>query len=94
MSFTGERLLARRAFRLRPDVSICMPKKADRQGNVLVQGIYRRCKREACWQPRACIVTVEEIVDDTFGVGPMALVIPGWAVTLPLAVAERGAHPS
>jgi glutaconate CoA-transferase subunit A len=87
--FTGERLAA--VPSVRPDVSIVHAQKADRQGNVLVQGIIG-VQKEAMLAAKACIVTVEEIVDD-LGVGPNACVIPGWAVAA-IAVAERGAHPS
>jgi glutaconate CoA-transferase subunit A len=87
--FTGERLAA--VPSVRPDVSIVHAQKADRQGNVLVQGIIG-VQKEAMLAAKACIVTVEEVVDD-LGVGPNACVIPGWAVAA-IAVAERGAHPS
>jgi glutaconate CoA-transferase subunit A len=49
-------------------------------------------QKEAMLAAKACIVTVEEVVDD-LGVGPNACVIPGWAIAA-IAVAEKGAHPS
>jgi glutaconate CoA-transferase subunit A len=87
--FTGEHLAAVPA--VRPDVSIVHAQKADRQGNVLVEGIIG-VQKEAVLAARASIVTVEEVVDD-LGVEPNACVIPGWAISA-IAVAEQGAYPS
>ncbi|TLX56542.1 CoA transferase subunit A [Stutzerimonas nosocomialis] len=87
--FTGERLAA--VPSVRPDVTVVHAQKADRKGNVLIQGILG-VQKEAALAARRSIVTVEEIVDDLQA--PMnACVLPTWAVT---AVCEvpRGAHPS
>ncbi len=87
--FTGERLAA--VPSVRPDVTVIHAQKADRKGNVLIQGILG-VQKEAALAARRSIVTVEEIVDDLQA--PMnACVLPTWAVT---AVCEvpRGAHPS
>ena len=87
--FTGERLAAVPALRL--DVGIIHAQKADRRGNVLLEGIVG-VQKEAVLGAERSIVTVEEIVDDLGG-GPNAVILPSWTVT---AVAEvaGGAYPS
>lgn len=87
--FTSERLAAVPA--LRPDLSVIHAQRADRRGNVLIEGIIG-VQKEAALAAAACIVTVEEIVDD-LGAHPNACVLPHWAVA---AVCETpgGAHPS
>ena len=87
--FTGERLAA--VPSVRPDVSLVHAQKADRKGNVLVEGIIG-VQKEAILAAGKSIVTVEEIVDD-LEAGPNACVIPGWAIDT-IAVAEKGAYPS
>ena len=87
--FPGERLAA--VPSVRPDVSIIHAQRADRQGNVLVEGIVG-VQKEAVLAAKHSIVTVEEIVDD-LGATPNACVIPSWAVSA-IAVAEKGALPS
>ena len=87
--FTGERLAA--VPSVRPDVSIVHAQKADRAGNVLVEGIVG-VQKEAVLAAKHSIVTVEEIVDD-LDTHPNACVIPGWAIDA-IAVAEKGALPS
>ncbi|MBZ9540303.1 CoA transferase subunit A [Modicisalibacter tunisiensis] len=87
--FTGERLAA--VPSIRPDVSVVHAQKADRKGNVLVEGIVG-VQKEAVLAARRSIVTVEEIVDDLEAT-PNACVIPGWAIDA-IAVAEKGAYPS
>jgi len=87
--FTGERLAA--VPSVRPDVSIIHAQRADRQGNVLVEGIVG-VQKEAVLAAKHSIVTVEEIVDD-LGATPNACVIPSWAISA-IAVAEKGALPS
>lgn len=54
---------------VRPDVSIIHAQRADRQGNVLVEGIVG-VQKEAVLAAKHSIVTVEEIVDD-LGATPM-----------------------
>ncbi|MCE8022496.1 CoA transferase subunit A [Halomonas sp. MCCC 1A11036] len=91
--FTGERLAAVPA--VRPDVSIVHAQKADRAGNVLVEGIVG-VQKEAVLAAKQSIVTVEEIVDDLTTQGdyhPNACIIPGWAISA-IAVAEKGSLPS
>ena len=59
--FTGEELACIPA--LRPDVTIIHAQKADREGNVLIEGIVG-VQKEAVLAARRAVVTVEEIVDD------------------------------
>ena len=59
--FTGERLAAVPA--IRPDVTFIHAQKADRKGNVLVEGIVG-VQKEAVLAAKRAVVTVEEIVDD------------------------------
>src|SRR5437879_5139772 len=88
--FTGERLAAVPA--IRPDVAVIHALKADRAGNVLLEGIVG-VQKEAVLAAKRSIVTVEEIVDD---LGPRsfnAVVLPGWTIAAIVAV-PGGAYPS
>ncbi len=87
--FTGELLTAVSA--LRPDVTIVHAQRADRSGNVQLWGITG-VQKEAVLAAQACLVTVEEVVDELTP-APDQVILPTWAVT---AVAEvpGGAHPS
>ena len=87
--YTGEQLAT--VPSVRPDVTIIHAQKADRAGNVLIQGILG-VQKEAALAAQRCIVTVEEIVDDLQA--PMnACVLPSWALTA-VCVVPGGAHPS
>jgi len=87
--FTGETLAITPA--LNPDVTIIHAQKADRRGNVLIEGIIG-IQKEAALAARRVIVTVEEIVDELHA--PMnACVLPGWVLTCVCEV-PGGAHPS
>lgn len=87
--FTGEVLTATRA--LNPDVAIIHAQKADRKGNVLIEGIVG-IQKEAVLASKQSIVTVEEIVDHLDA--PMnACVLPGWVITHVCEV-PGGAFPS
>jgi glutaconate CoA-transferase subunit A len=77
---------------LRPDVAIIHAQRADRAGNVLLEGIVG-IQKECVFASRSSIVTVEEIVDDLRPGGPNAIVLPAWTVGT-ICVAPRGAHPS
>ncbi|HSK25128.1 MAG TPA: CoA-transferase [Egicoccus sp.] len=88
--FTGERLAAVPAHR--PDVGIIHAQRADRAGNVLVEGIIGVQKETVLASTRS-IVTVEEVVDDLAPPSPNSVVLPAWAVDA-VAVAPRGAAPS
>ncbi|HEX4332026.1 MAG TPA: CoA-transferase [Usitatibacter sp.] len=87
--FTGEKLAATPA--INPDVAVIHAQRADRKGNVLIEGIVG-VQKEAVLAAKRAIVTVEEIVEDLRA--PMnACFLPHWVLG---AVCEvpRGAHPS
>jgi glutaconate CoA-transferase subunit A len=87
--YTGEHLATVPA--LNPDVTVIHAQRADRQGNVLIQGIVG-AQKEAALAAKQLIVTVEEVVDSLDA--PMnAIVLPHWVVTA-LAVVPGGAYPS
>lgn len=88
--FTGERLAAVPA--LRPDVAIIHAQRADRVGNVLIEGIVGVQKEVVLAASRA-IVTVEEIVDDLRPPSPNSIVLPHWTISAVVA-APGGARPS
>ncbi|MDI3341479.1 MAG: CoA-transferase [Sphaerobacter sp.] len=88
--FTGERLAAVPA--IRPDVAVIHAQRADRQGNVLIEGIVG-VQKEAVLAARRSLVTVEEIVDDLRVPSPNAVVLPHWTITA-IAEVPGGAWPS
>jgi glutaconate CoA-transferase subunit A len=88
--FTGEQLAAVPA--LRPDVGIIHAQRADREGNVLIEGIVG-VQKEVVLAARRAIVTVEEIVDDLRAPGPNAMVLPHWTISA-VVMAPGGARPS
>jgi glutaconate CoA-transferase, subunit A len=88
--FTGERLTCVPA--IRPDIAIVHAQRADRHGNVLVEGIVG-VQKEVCLAARRAVVTVEEIVDELGERSPNAVILPSWALTA-IAVVPGGAHPS
>src|SRR5262245_13504750 len=88
--FTGETLAAVPSHR--PDVAVIHAQKADRAGNVMIEGIVG-VQKEAVLASKRAIVTVEEIVDD---LGPRsfnATVLPSWTVSA-IAEVPGGAYPS
>ncbi|WP_225771133.1 CoA transferase subunit A [Inquilinus sp. Marseille-Q2685] len=88
--FTGETLAAVPA--IRPDVTFIHAQKANRRGDVLIEGIVG-VQKEAVLAAKRSVVTVEEIVEDFDGVHPNACVLPRWTVTSIVHV-PGGAHPS
>lgn len=88
--FTGERLAAVPAHR--PDVAIVHAQKADRAGNVLLEGIIG-VQKEAVLAAGRSLVTVEEVVDALPRGHVNAVVLPSWTVSA-IAVAPGGARPS
>jgi glutaconate CoA-transferase subunit A len=88
--FTGERLAAIPA--LRPDVAVIHAQRADRRGNVLIEGIVG-VQKEAVLAAARAVVTVEEVTDDLRPAGPNAVVLPAWTID---AIVETpgGARPS
>ncbi len=87
--FTGEELAA--VPSIRPDVSFIHAQKADRKGNVLIEGIIG-IQKEAVLAAKRAVVTVEEVVDFLES-HPNACVLPHWTVTA-ISVVPGGAHPS
>jgi glutaconate CoA-transferase subunit A len=88
--FTGEELAAVPA--IRPDVAVIHAQRANRRGDVLIEGIIG-VQKEAVLAAKRSIVTVEEIVPDFDGVHPNACILPRWTVSA-IAVVPGGAHPS
>jgi glutaconate CoA-transferase, subunit A len=88
--FTGERLAAVPAHR--PDVGIIHAQKADRDGNVLLDGIVG-VQKEVVLAAKRSLVTVEEVVDALPRGCLNAVVLPSWTITA-IAVAPGGARPS
>ena len=88
--FTGEILAAVPA--IRPDVTFVHAQRANRKGDVLVEGIVG-IQKEAVLAARRAVVTVEEIVDDFAGLHPNATVLPAWTIAA-ISVVPGGSHPS
>ncbi len=88
--FTGEELACVPA--IRPDVTIIHAQRADRDGNVLVEGIIG-VQKEAALAAAHTIVTVEEVVDRLVPAGFNAVILPSWTIDA-IAVVPGGAHPS
>ena len=88
--FTGEVLAAVPAHR--PDVAVIHALKADRAGNVLLEGIVG-VQKEAVLAAKRSIVTVEEIVEDFGPRSFNAVILPSWTVGAVVAV-PGGAYPS
>jgi glutaconate CoA-transferase, subunit A len=88
--FTGEILAAVPA--IRPDVTIIHAQRADRAGNVLLDGIVG-VQKQAVLAAKRAVVTVEEIVDDLAAPGLNAVVLPSWTITA-IAAVPGGAYPS
>jgi len=88
--FSGEQLAAIPAHR--PDVTIIHAQRADRAGNVLIEGIVG-VQKEAALAAKHAIVTVEEIVDDLRAASPNSVVLPSWTLDAVVEV-PGGAKPS
>ncbi len=89
--FTGEQLAAVPAHR--PDVAVIHAQRADRAGNVMIEGVLG-VQKEAVLASKRSVVTVEEIVDEL----PLdrslnAVVLPHWTVGHVVEV-PGGAFPS
>ena len=66
--------------------------KADRAGNVLIEGIVG-VQKEAVLAAKRSLVTVEEIVEDFGERSANAVILPSWTVGA-IACVPGGAHPS
>jgi glutaconate CoA-transferase, subunit A len=88
--FTGEELAAVPA--LTPDAAVIHAQKADRAGNVLIEGIVG-IQKQVVLAARRALVTVEEIVEVFGPRSPNTVILPGWTVRA-IACVPGGAHPS
>jgi glutaconate CoA-transferase subunit A len=88
--FTGEQLAAVPA--LRPDLAVIHAQRADREGNVLIEGIVG-VQKEVVLAAKQALVTVEEVVDDLRAPSPNSVILPHWTVSA-IAAVPGGARPS
>jgi glutaconate CoA-transferase subunit A len=88
--FTGDVLAAVPA--LRPDVAVIHALKADRAGNVMIEGILG-VQKEVVLASKRSLITVEEIVDDFGPRSFNAMILPHWTVGAIVQV-PGGAYPS
>ena len=88
--FTGEILAAVPA--IRPDVAVIHAQRADRAGNVMIEGILG-VQKEAVLAAKRSIVTVEEIVEEFGPRSPNAVILPAWTVGA-ISHVQGGAYPS
>lgn len=88
--YTGEELACVPA--IRADVAIVHAQKANREGDVLFEGIVG-VQKEAVLGAKRSVITVEEVVDEFGAVGPNAVMLPKWTVGA-IAAVPGGAHPS
>jgi glutaconate CoA-transferase subunit A len=77
---------------IQPDVAVIHAQRADRAGNVMLEGIVG-VQKEAVLAAKRSIVTVEEKVDDFGPRSPNAAILPAWTVSA-IAVVPGGAFPS
>lgn len=87
--FTGESIAAVPA--INPDVTILHAQRADREGNVAIEGILGAA-REAALAAQTLIVTVEDIVEQ-LPPAMNAIVLPHWIVST-VVHCPGGAYPS
>ncbi len=88
--FTGEMLAA--VPSVRPDVTFIHAQKANKRGDVLIEGIIG-IQKEAVLAAKRAVVTVEEVVDNFDDLHPNLTILPHWTVDA-ISVVPGGAHPS
>ena len=89
--FTGEKLAAIPAHR--PDVAVIHAQRADKAGNVMIEGVLG-VQKEAVLASKRSVVTVEEIVDELPADRSLnAVILPHWTVGHVVEV-PGGAFPS
>jgi glutaconate CoA-transferase subunit A len=88
--YTGEVLATVPA--IRPDVTVIHALRADKAGNVLLEGILG-VQKQAVLAAKRAIVTVEEVVDDFGPRNLNATILPSWTLSA-VCVVPGGAHPS
>ena len=87
--YTGERIATVPA--INPDVTILHAQRADRRGNVAIEGIVG-AQREAALAAGALLVTVEEIVEE-MPPAMNSIVLPHWVVSA-VVHCPGGAYPA
>ncbi len=87
--FSGEQLAA--VPSIKPDVTFIHALRADRKGNVLLEGIVG-VQKEAVLAAKHAIVTVEEVVGE-LDTPINACILPHWTVSA-ICTVPGGAHPS
>jgi len=88
--YSGEQLAT--VPSIRPDVGIVHAQRADRFGNVLIEGIVG-VQKEIVLASKHSIVTVEEIVDALNPPSPNSVILPYWTISA-IAQVAGGAKPS
>jgi glutaconate CoA-transferase subunit A len=88
--FTGEKLATIPAHR--PDVAVIHAQRADKAGNVMIEGVLG-VQKEAVLASKRSVVTVEEIVDELPERSLNAVVLPHWTIGC-VAEVPGGAFPS
>jgi glutaconate CoA-transferase subunit A len=89
--FTGEQLAAVPAHR--PDVAVIHAQRADKAGNVMLEGVLG-VQKEAVLAAKRSVITVEEIVDELPADRSLnACILPYWTVGY-IAEVPGGAFPS
>jgi glutaconate CoA-transferase, subunit A len=88
--FTGEELAAVPAHR--PDVAVIHAQRADKAGNVMIEGVLG-VQKEAVLASKRSVVTVEEIVDELPERSLNAVVLPHWTIGHVVEI-PGGAYPS
>jgi glutaconate CoA-transferase, subunit A len=88
--FSGEELAAIPSHR--PDVTFIHAQKANKRGDVLIEGIIG-VQKEAALAAKKVVVTVEEVVEDFAGLHPNLCILPHWTLNA-ICVVPGGAHPS
>lgn len=88
--YTGEELAT--VPSVQPDVTFIHAQKANKKGDVLIEGLIG-IQKEAVMAAKRAVVTVEEVVDNFDDVHPNAVILPNWTLNAVVEV-EGGAHPS
>jgi len=88
--FTGEVLAAVPA--IRPDVTLIHAQRADKEGNVLLEGIVG-VQKQAVLAAKRAVVTVEEQVEELSAPSLNSVILPSWTMSA-VVVVPGGAYPS
>lgn len=88
--FTGEVLAAVPA--IRPDVTLIHAQRADKEGNVLLEGIVG-VQKQAVLAAKRAVVTVEEQVEELSPPSLNSVILPSWTMSA-VVVVPGGAYPS